>query len=304
MNRNKMIACLMLLGLMLSSCGANGRYQMTLITDGDHTLAGNTKGDVIILGGKTSLEKDAVVEGATHVISGMLRLDGEIKGDLSFLGGEVIFGPQGQIDGDLNYGGGDLSNLRQESVTGIVNAGTGIQLPAVETQKSKAPGALLIRWVINAALLGALAMILNRYLPGHCRRVSKAVLGHSLVSLAMGLLAGIVGITLVVVTAYTILLIPVALLGLVLLGTAVIFGWIACFIALGPIAAHYLKINLSSNWIVFGGTFVGMMLLSIITEIPIAGGIIGILIASTSLGAVFLTRFGIRRFIPESYPTA
>lgn len=304
MKRRTLIAFLMFLSLLLTSCGMDGRYQITLITEGDHHLSGITNGDLIILGGKTTLAEDATVEGSAHVISGMLQLDGEINGDLSFLGGEVILGPQGQINGDLNYGGGELNNLKQDAVSGVVNVGTGMQIPAVETQSSQRPGGYLIRSVINAAVIGVLALILNHYLPGPSGLVSEAVLGHGLVSLAMGLLAGIVGITLVVVIAYTILLIPVALLGLVLLGTAIVFGWVACGIALGRMAAHHLKIAISPNQFIFLTTFAAMVMLNIITVIPMVGGIIGILAASISLGAVFLTRFGMRRFIPESLPAA
>ena len=43
-----------------------------------------------------------------------------------------------------------------------------------------------------------------------------------------------------------------------------------------------------------------MLLLNAITAIPRIGGIFGILITATGLGAVFLTRFGLRRFTPES----
>lgn len=300
MRRKILIACLIFMGLLLSSCGMNGRYQITVITDGDHYLSGNTKGDLIILGGTTTLAHNATLAGSAHVISGALRLDGEINGDLSFLGGEVLFGPQGKIDGDLNYGGGDLSNLKQDTVSGIVNVGTGIQLPTIETQKSQSPGGLIIRWVINAALLGALALILNRYLPRACGRISEAALRHTLVSLAMGLLAGIVGISLIVIMAYTILLIPVALLGLLLLGMATIFGWIACGMALGRSAAHIFRINLSPNRIIFAGTFIFMMIFGMLSTLPVVGGIIGILVTSISLGAVFLTRFGMWRFVPQS----
>jgi hypothetical protein len=40
------------------------------------------------------------------------------------------------------------------------------------------------------------------------------------------LLVGVIGISLLVMMAYTILLIPVSLLGLLGLGLAIVFGWI------------------------------------------------------------------------------
>ena len=300
MNRKKLIACFILMGLLLSSCSENGRFQMTFITEGEHLLSERNKGDLIILGGAAILEQDAAIEGNAHVISGKLQLDGIIDGDLTFLGGEVILGPQGKIHGDLNYGGGDLSHLDQVAVSGMINAGAGIEIPSVDIQNSQRPDEIIIRGVVNAAVLALLAVILSRWLQGPCRRINESALRHTLVSLAMGILVGIVGITLVVVLAYTILLIPVALLGLVLLGTSIILGWVACGIALGQFAKKHLKLEISTNRAVFGGTFAAMLIFHLVTVIPFAGGIIGILVASTSLGAVFLTRFGTRRFIPES----
>jgi uncharacterized protein (DUF983 family) len=105
---------------------------------------------------------------------------------------------------------------------------------------------------------------------------------------------------LVVLMAYTILLIPVALLGIAIIGIALMYGWIVYGVALGRFVAQRLKLKLSAWQVVFGGTFIFMLLISLITEIPIVGGLIGILIASAALGAVFLTRFGLRRFIPET----
>jgi len=39
--------------------------------------------------------------------------------------------------------------------------------------------------------------------------------------------------------------------------------------------------------------------LELLSSIPQIGGLIGIVFAMVGLGAVFLTRFGLRRFVPE-----
>ena len=109
-----------------------------------------------------------------------------------------------------------------------------------------------------------------------------------------------VEVTLLVLLVYTIILIPVALLGLACFGLAVLYGWLACGIALGKWVNQQLTGGISKRWAVFGGTFCFILLLNALTAIPRAGAIFGILAAATALGAVFLTRFGLRRFIPES----
>jgi hypothetical protein len=283
----------------LSACGADGRYQVTLITEGHHRLSGTIFGDLVILGGQATLESDATLDGSAHVISGDFTLNGEIRGDLSILGGQVTLGSQAQIGGDLNIGGGDLGNLDQSKVAGRVNTGTGIQLPSFETQPSQDIGGQIFRSLLSAVLMGLGALLVERYQPASAQRVREAAIQHALVSLAMGLLVGIVALTLMVLMAYTILLIPVALLGIAIIGIALMYGWIVYSVALGRFLARRLKLKLSARQVVFGGTFIFMLLINLITAIPFVGGLIGILLASAALGAVFLTRFGLRRFIPE-----
>jgi hypothetical protein len=299
--KRKFLIFLFLLGaLFLSACGTEGRYQVTLITEGHHQLSGTTFGDLVILGGEATLEPGAVLEGSAHVISGAFTLDGAIGDDLSILGGEVTLGSQAQIGGDLNIGGGDLTNLEQAKVVGKINTGTGIQLPSFAPQPSQDIGGQIFRSLLSAVLMGLGALLVERYRPAAADRVRESATQHALVSLAMGLLVGVVALTLVVLMAYTILLIPVALLGIAIIGIALMYGWIVYGVALGRFVAQRLKLKLSAWQVVFGGTFIFMLLISLITEIPIVGGLIGILIASAALGAVFLTRFGLRRFIPET----
>lgn len=84
----------------------------------------------------------------------------------------------------------------------------------------------MLRNLINALLLGLAAAFLMRFFPRDVARVGEAAARHTLVSGSIGLLVGVIGISLLVMMAYTILLIPVSLLGLLGLGLAIVFGWI------------------------------------------------------------------------------
>jgi hypothetical protein len=298
MKRKLWILTLIILSVMLSACGQDGRYQMTVITEGVHPLSGTTFGDLIILGGEATLESAAALEGSTHLLAGTLSVDGEIRGDVSLMGGELILGPEARVDGDLHISGGQLSGLEHAVVDGEINTGSGIQIPA-PTRQTQTPAGTVLRWFISALVLGLVAVTLTHYLPRQISHISEAVSQHLPVSLALGMLAGIVGLSLLVLLAYTIILIPVALLGLASLGLAVIYGWLACGITLGNWAASQIKAEFGKHWAAFGGTMFFILLLNALTAIPRAGGIFGILVAATGLGAVFLTRFGLHRFIPE-----
>ena len=159
---------------------------------------------------------------------------------------------------------------------------------------------MLQRTLVSGSLLGLVAAVLARYIPGAVGRVGEAAVHHSLVSGTIGLLVGVVGISLLVTMAYTILLIPVTLFGLFVLGVAVLYGWIGLGISAGRLGVRVLKRPLKPSTQAFFGTLVFIMGLELLTFIPIIGGLIGISLAGIGLGAVSLTRFGLRHFVPAT----
>ena len=117
---------------------------------------------------------------------------------------------------------------------------------------------------------------------------------------AIGALVGLVGLSLMVTIAYTILLIPVALLGLLILAAAVIFGWIGIGAAIGRAGSIWLPAQISERRTAFFGTLLFVWALETIAALPTIGALIGLAAAMVGLGAVALTRFGNRRFEPET----
>ena len=300
MKRQIFVVFSILLILTLSACSEEGRYQVILITEGNHTIGESTVGDLIIFGGEVILPLDVRLDGSAHIISGKFILDGEISGDISLLGGELTLGTQARIGGDLNRGGGELSGLSQNTVAGQYNTGSGIQLPSMPEVQQQNPAGKAARWVFNAVLVGIFALLLIRYFPRQVGHIIEATFQHSIVSLAMGVLVGIVGTSLLVLLAYTILLIPVALLGLAILVLAIVYSWAAYGIVLGRFISRYVKRDIPPGWVAFGGAFMFTLLFNVVTAIPIVGDIVGILVSLAGLGAVFLTRLGMHRFVPEA----
>jgi hypothetical protein len=81
-------------------------------------------------------------------------------------------------------------------IDGQVNTGAGFPLPELPEQTSPTGWALLLRTLVSGSLLGLIALVLERYAPRAVGRVGEAAIHHSLVSGAMGLLVGVVGISL------------------------------------------------------------------------------------------------------------
>jgi len=79
--KNKLwILIFIFVSLAFSSCSTEGRFQLTVITEGEQHLTGTTFGDLIMLGGNTTIEPDAVLEGSAHLLSGQLDLQGKVTG--------------------------------------------------------------------------------------------------------------------------------------------------------------------------------------------------------------------------------
>lgn len=298
MKRARLLLILASLSLLLTACGADGLYQVTFITDGEHQLTGVYPGDLLMLGGQATLLPDATLQGGLHLVSGQLDLQGQVLGDVTLLGGDLTLGPSARLRGNLNLGGGTYHPAPGSMVEGRIHTGSGIALPNLPERDAPPPGGRLLRTLINATLLGLAAAFLTRVFPRGVARVGEAATRHSLVSGSIGLLIGVVGISLLVTMAYTILLIPVSLLGLLVLGLAVIFGWIGLAGAGGRLAGRVLQHPLSPATVAFLGTLVFTFLLHLLSAIPFIGGLLGVLVAAVGLGAVALTRFGLQPFIP------
>lgn len=286
--------------IFLTACGANGFYQLMLVTEGEHILE-NISGDLILLGGEVTLPDDVTLDGSIHILSGSMNVNGYVAGDVSFLNGDLTLGPFARISGNLNLGGGNYHASENVVIEGRVNTGTGISLPNLPEQTASTGLMRLLRVLISGLLLGSIAAVLARYTPRATQRVGEAATQHGLISGAVGLLVALVGISLLVTMAYTILLIPFTLLGLFVLGMSVLYGWISLGILAGNFGGRFLKRASNPSAAGFFGTLFFILVLELITTIPWIGGVLGIAFSLVGLGAVSLTRFGLKRFEPATY---
>jgi hypothetical protein len=300
MNRRFRFLVLILLGLLLSACSTNGLYHFTLVTDGEHKLDRDLQGDLLVFGGKAILPENIELDGSAHVLSGSLVAAGEITGDVSLLNGDLTLEPSSRIRGNLNLGGGTSQVSPGAVIEGKVNKGTGVPLPELPERRKLTIWETIGRSIIWGVLLGWGAAALMRYFPAAVHRVGEAAVHHSLVSGAMGLLVGIVGLSVLVTIAYTILLIPITFLGLLVLAMGVIYGWIGLGVSTGRLGVRLLKRPVPASRSAFFGTLAFVLLMEFASSIPFVGGLIGLVLAMVGMGAVFLTRFGLQSFTPAA----
>jgi hypothetical protein len=56
---------------------------------GDVIITGNTTGDLVVVGGKVSTEENAILNGDTFIVAGEVWLEGEVLDDIRIIAGEV-----------------------------------------------------------------------------------------------------------------------------------------------------------------------------------------------------------------------
>jgi hypothetical protein len=297
MKRPLVILLAILAALITTACDQEV-YSGRLILDGAHSVSAGERidGELAVVGGRVALEEGSTVTGSVYVVGGTVEIAGDIGGDVTLLLGDLTLEPRAHVHGDLNLGGGRLERSPEATVAGAVTAGIGLQVPAELPQPT--PRERLPRFLIQTLFVALLALLAVRFMLRAVARVADAASGHPVVAGAMGLLVGVVGLSLLVLMAFTIVLIPVTLLGILSLGVAVVYGWIAFGVLTGNFLSRKLEWKLRPTTAAFLGTLLVMALMSALEVIPLVGGMIAILISCVGLGAVFLTGLGTRRFVP------
>jgi hypothetical protein len=232
-------------------------------------------------------------------VLGSFTLGGTVDGDIIQFSGDLDIGPGAGVSGNLQTSGGQLRGPAEQAVAGQVTANP-VRVPFGAEWLRQSLGRQLGWGFGETLLLTLLAWVLARAIPRPLERIAGAATRHTLVSAAMGLLAGVVGLALIVQMVFTVLLIPVSLLGLMLLFISIGFGWIG----FGVVSGGWLAERLNADWSfplkAAIGTFVFMLALNLIGLIPGISDLLSFISAVIGLGAVFLTRFGGREFIPAS----
>ncbi len=300
---------------------AAGLYDDKIIFGDDFTLRDGEviHGDLVVMGGDVLVEEGATVTGTVVVFGGNLTLAGRVEGDVVTFGGDASLDGTAVVEGQLVTPGGSISRAEGAVVQGGETEGFDWQPRWVERTPPDPFGPFaplfgfiggLVQVGLIAVLAGVLAFLVAAFLPEHTLRVSGAITTAPALSAAMGLLTSIAVPVLIVVTAITICLLPISLIGALLLSVAWVFGWLALGSLVGAKTAAALRLDAISPALAAGlGTFGLTVLASLMNIIePVVGGplalalgcVLGLLplvFGILGLGAVILTRFGTRAYV-------
>ena len=297
-------------GTAYASGPADGR----VIIGGTYSLESGQvlAGDLVIIGGAGTLHEDSLVEGDVALIGGLVNAAGEVNGDIFALGGVVTLGPEAVVHGDLITIGAAINRAEGALIEGQVTEdsfadGFDLTIPGLvlPTEATRIEVPMMVRgwapfniffnagWlVLKALLMAGLAVLVVMFWPERTARVARTIIAQPVAAGGLGLLTALFGVMLIVVLAITICLSPVSLIGALILGAAVILGWVA----LGLEVGRRLALAFKREWGDATQAGLGTLLLSLVVYafglIPCLGVIFGALLWMIGLGAVLLTRFG------------
>ena len=266
-----------------------------------YTLASGKTLDsnLVALGGTVVLETGSVVTGNVTVTGGSLLANGEIKGNVSTIGGAVTLGNTAVIDGNFSTLGGSLQQASTAVIKGELISGSSqptVVLPGAFTPPSFGlnfkPFFDAFWLFFRTIAIAALAILVALFWPRQSSRIAETVISEPVISGGLGLLTLVVAPIILVVIGLTLILIPVSLLGILVLAIAIVLGWIAVGVEVGQRLAALLKANWPIAVSAGLGTFVLTFIVYAIGFIPVIGWIAPVLVTFLGLGAVVISRFG------------
>lgn len=275
------------------------------------------QGAVALLGGRLFVPQGAVVEGDVVVLGGSAQIDGTVKGDVGLLGGSVKLGQTARVEGDLVRLGGVLERHPGATVAGAAvnaapfslsaqirehNAPSQLRDEAGPRLRSDDPPLRWLRLILDPflALLGIVLVTLfsvstAALFPSNLAQATRDLQAYPLLSLGVGGLTLVAVPLLVVLLAITICLIPFAFVLVLAYALSILLGWVVTaqligervLIALGRPGASVLV-----------RAAAGAVLLGMLGNAPVLGGLISFVSVALGLGALILSRLGTQPYVP------
>lgn len=295
---------LVLLALMLvpvSPAYAQSGEPGKIIFGDNYTLAaGQTlEGDLVVFGGNVTIEESAALDGNLVVFGGTISSNGNVNGDVVIFGGQIELAEKAVVAGDVVTIGGQVEQAEGARVEGDVlnNIAPDFRNPSGQfpPEIPNIPDSSVIRfgffkplqdlfWVFFwAVALAGFAMLLALFWQPQIERTGKLIFTQPLQIGAIGLLAFILCLFLVLT------IIPPIVLA---------FAWLFGLIAMGTEVGERFSKSLSQTWSPMQktgfGTFFLVMVGGLIGFIPCLGTLVQFLLGLLGSGGALMTWFGNR----------
>ena len=278
---------MLLLSLLLMASDGAGADTAHLVLAGDHRL--DATSDAVIVGdARVNVPDGAVLTAPIYVIGGTTRIDGTVRARVTHIAGTLVVEDDAEI-AELRQ----ISGNRTVAPTADIGRRTSVDL-ATRTRdpaRSVVPPAVAV--VVLALVGGRLARTRRRNLDN----VAGAVERHPVVTATVGTLLTLTALSLLMFMAFTLVLIPVSIVGL----TAGVAVTALGIVAWGHRFGRLLPLQRPGTATAAGVAAV-IVLLHLAGGIPVVGDLIVGFVVLSGLGAVAVTYLGFNDFEPAALP--
>lgn len=229
------------------------------------------RGALIVGDATVTVPADETISGPVYVIGGEFRVQGTVDGDVTQLSGSLVVEDGAMIDGELQHIGGS----EELSTEAAIMERTTVVFESAEP----GPVAAYTPIVLTTLILALVGALLSRKREPLLDNAGAAARDHPLISLTVGALLSVTFLSVFVFMAFTLILLPVSILGLLVGLLTISYG----IIALGYLAGQHLntpRVGLATGF----GVVAIMVLLQVVGVIPILGDLIAGGLLLTGLG--------------------
>jgi len=266
------------------------------------------EGSLILIGGQAIVSDGARITGDLVILGGQADISGQVDGDVLLIGAHATLQSTAIVNGDVQSFSSILTQDAGAKIAGEINdLGNPKSIkPPAHTQSSqplKPLGDLKLNFSPIAQVTGSafqgffqaiFAMLVALVFPRPLSRVAKVIHTDLLRTTAIGLLCALLAPGLILLTAITLIGIPVAVFLILVLVMASVFG----YFAIGTEIGNRIAATFKAPWHIAVRSGVGTMLLALVSallgRLGPGGIILIILISLLGLGSVVRSRFGSR----------
>ena len=279
---------LLIVVLLVVSVGGGDVQEMSVTFQGETDV--DSLADVhVVAGGTATVLGDATVDGDIYVIGGTAVIDGTVDGDVTLLDGNLSVRDGATVAGTVQTYSGAATVSDGASVERVSQ----FEAPTPSSSPAQRIGAFLLQVLV----LGAFGWWLVGRHPHLLKNVGAAITEHALVSGTVGSLGATTLLVLLVYMAFTLVLLPVAIVGLFAEFLVVLYGQTV----FGYLVGRTLPID-HDGVATVAGIAVFLLGLEVLGAVPYLGGIAQLTVAVVGFGAVLNTYFGLQRFEPITIP--
>jgi hypothetical protein len=264
----------------------NAPVDGVVIAGGKININATVNGDVFVAGGQVSINSD--VKGKIVAAGGNIDIKGNAK-NVVIAGGNVNIHSTAVISRDAVISGGNVNNagkingnltVRAENFQNTGSAGS-VEFIKREGSQSFQRVMSTFRILITIGFL-ILGIILLKLFPAQFFKVEEEIRKSTLLKTVAGFVAIIVSAVIIILVAITVIGLPVAVVLAMLFITALMLSTIFVSFTFGKKILDLFKVK-TGDMLTF---IIGFIILSLLFEIPYAGGLIRIVAVSLGFGAV------------------